>query len=26
VGRVESLLDKLDELDSEMSVIHFKAA
>jgi YgiT-type zinc finger domain-containing protein len=26
VSRAESLLDKLDELDSEMSIIHFKAA
>ena len=25
-GRVETLLDKLDELDSEISVIHYKAA
>jgi hypothetical protein len=26
VDKVESLLDKLDDLDSEMSIIHFKAA
>jgi len=25
-GRVEALLDKLDELDSEMSIIHYKVA
>jgi YgiT-type zinc finger domain-containing protein len=25
-GRVETLLDRLDELDTEMSVVHYKAA
>lgn len=26
VGKVESVLDKLEELHSEMSVVHYKAA
>ncbi|MDP3298400.1 MAG: type II toxin-antitoxin system MqsA family antitoxin [Thermodesulfovibrionia bacterium] len=26
VDKIEALLDKLDDLDSEMSVIHYKAA
>lgn len=25
-GRIEALLDRLEELDSEMSVVHYKAA
>jgi len=26
VGRIETLLDKLEDLQSEMSVVHYKAA
>ncbi len=26
VGRIEALLDTLEDLDSEMSIIHYKAA